>query len=158
MQCLGAEDARLALMAAVPHKGKGLRSSFILIFRCSLLLFACFSTLPQRENLWCFWHSSLYCQPRELLWCHQAPFSLVLQGCSGSTRHLLPALPPVPYLDGFTACTFPNTAFVQLYHTSATASVVTFTYLCSSASQNALQAGFAVTKCVTRTVRPAGLF
>lgn len=63
-------------------------------------------------------------------------------------------------LDVLTACTLPRTALVRLYHTSVTASLVTFTYLCSSASQNAFQAvaAFAVTKCVTRTVRPAGLF
>lgn len=77
---------------------------FFLIFPCSPLAFACFSSVHVKEekggeNLLRSWHSSLCFQARELFQFCQASFLLALQGCPGSTRNLF----CLPFLLRFTS-------------------------------------------------------
>lgn len=88
-----------------------------------------------RVNFLCSWHNSLYFL--SLGTALLLPFSLVLQSCFISSCSVSCALPLWLYC----LHTFPNTAFVNLCHTSATATLLTSMYLCSAVSQNIIGCG-----------------
>lgn len=126
---------------------------FIIFFPYSSSVFAYFSFLLQRERkaaepLWFLTYFTLVL----------CPGSALLSPGAFSSAGLFLILLPLPwkiYLH-----VLPNTPFVCLCHTSATAPLVAFMYFSFAVPQNASQAvaGFAVTKHITHTVWLAGLF